>query len=69
MASRESYLNTEEFIDADAWNLESKLQPLAVLYSMANEYVPDYVGKKDLAKSQIAGSCKQGVLPFVVTIW
>ncbi|PWA67220.1 isocitrate/isopropylmalate dehydrogenase family protein [Artemisia annua] len=28
-ASRESYLNTEEFIDAVAKNLESKLQPLA----------------------------------------
>ncbi|KAF5790709.1 putative isocitrate dehydrogenase (NADP(+)) [Helianthus annuus] len=29
-ASRESYLNTEEFIDAVAQNLGSKLQPLAV---------------------------------------
>ncbi|XP_076924172.1 isocitrate dehydrogenase [NADP]-like [Bidens hawaiensis] len=29
-ASREFYLNTEEFIDAVAQNLESKLQPLAV---------------------------------------
>nr|GEV49051.1 isocitrate dehydrogenase [NADP] [Tanacetum cinerariifolium] len=28
-ASRESYLNTEEFIDAVAQNLESKLQPLS----------------------------------------
>ncbi|GKF10752.1 RNA-directed DNA polymerase, eukaryota, reverse transcriptase zinc-binding domain protein, partial [Tanacetum coccineum] len=48
----ESYLNTEEFIDAGARNLESKLQPLAVLYSIADEYVPDYVGKKALAERQ-----------------
>ncbi|GKC85571.1 RNA-directed DNA polymerase, eukaryota, reverse transcriptase zinc-binding domain protein, partial [Tanacetum coccineum] len=51
-ASMESYLNTEEFIDASARNLESKLQPLAVLYSIADEYVPDYVGKKALAERQ-----------------
>ncbi|KAK9050717.1 hypothetical protein SSX86_030313, partial [Deinandra increscens subsp. villosa] len=57
-ASREFYLNTEEFIDAVAQNLESKLQPLALSAYKKRKREENH--KYEEWKSKVVESNKQG---------